>query len=307
MSANETIQYLQRQQINEAAWNSCIAGASNGLIYAQYDYLSSICGDWDALVLGDYIAVMPLVWRRKWGIYYLYYPPFCAALGVFGNNLNEVLLNQFLTAIPVKFRYWDFPLNHENNFDLREFPFQQRNNFVLSLASSYTTINSAYRQNLQRNINKAAQFNFMTDKNFPVTEVIRLAKNYTPNNPVSTEMYKRFENMYALFSARQQAFTYGIRNLGGELMASCVFLKDAKRLYYVLVGNHPNGRTAGASHALIDACIKDYAGQRLLLDFEGSDISKLAFFYSGFGASSTPYSTIKLNRLPLAVKWMKMH
>jgi Acetyltransferase (GNAT) domain len=306
MSANENIQYLHRQQINEASWNRCVVRASNSLIYAQHEYLDSICGDWDALVLGDYIAVMPLVWRRKWGIYYLYYPPFCAALGVFGDHLSAALLSQFLNAIPQKFRYWDFPLNHENNFEVLGFPLQQRNNFVLSLAPLYDVLKLGYRQNLQRNINKARQFNFAIDKNFPVAEVIGLAKNYTPNNPVSTEMYNRFEQMYALLSGRQQAFTYGIRNAAGELMASCVFLKDAKRLYYILVGNHPNGRTAGASHVLIDACIKDYAGQALLLDFEGSDLHKLAFFYSGFGAASVPYPAIKLNRLPAVVRWMKV-
>jgi len=71
------------------------------------------------------------------------------------------------------------------------------------------------------------------------------------------------------------------------------------------VGNHPNGRTLGASHALVDAFIKDQAGQDLLLDFEGSDIRNLAFFYSSFGATEEKYPAIKLNRLPWYIRWMK--
>jgi hypothetical protein len=71
------------------------------------------------------------------------------------------------------------------------------------------------------------------------------------------------------------------------------------------VGNHPNGRTLGASHALIDAFIEDHAAQDLLLDFEGSDIRNLAFFYSSFGAVEEKYAAIKLNRLPWWMKWMK--
>jgi hypothetical protein len=71
------------------------------------------------------------------------------------------------------------------------------------------------------------------------------------------------------------------------------------------VGNHPNGRTVGASHALIDAFIKDHAGRNLLLDFEGSDIRNLAFFYSSFGATDEKYVAIRVNNLPWYFKWLK--
>ena len=66
-----------------------------------------------------------------------------------------------------------------------------------------------------------------------------------------------------------------------------------------------NGKTIGASHTLINAFIKDHAGKNILLDFEGSDIQNLAFFYSGFGAHEEQYAGIKLNRLPFWVRWLK--
>ncbi len=72
-----------------------------------------------------------------------------------------------------------------------------------------------------------------------------------------------------------------------------------------MVGNHPDGKTLGASHALINAFIKDNAGEDLLLDFEGSDIPSLAFFYSSFGAVEERYSAVKLNKLPSPLKWFK--
>jgi hypothetical protein len=71
------------------------------------------------------------------------------------------------------------------------------------------------------------------------------------------------------------------------------------------VGNNPDGKTIGASHAVIDAIIKDHAGKNLLLDFEGSDIPSLAFFYSSFGSVEEKYAAIRLNRLPFYLKWMK--
>jgi hypothetical protein len=101
------------------------------------------------------------------------------------------------------------------------------------------------------------------------------------------------------------SITYGVLSAKKELVASCVFLYSHKRAYYILVGNHPDGRTVGASHALIDAFIKDHAGKDMVLDFEGSDIRNLAFFYSSFGAKEENFAGVKLNRLPFYLKWMK--
>jgi hypothetical protein len=101
------------------------------------------------------------------------------------------------------------------------------------------------------------------------------------------------------------AITYGIFSAQNELLASCVFFLSHNKAYYILVGNHPNGKTIGASHALIDTFIKDHAGKNMLLDFEGSDIRNLAFFYSSFGAAHEIYPAIKINRLPFYLKWLK--
>ncbi|ULQ54649.1 GNAT family N-acetyltransferase [Flavihumibacter fluvii] len=305
MLTTQQIHFVPRQELDTVAWDHCINTAPNGLIYATHEYLDIVCRNWDALVWGDYSAVMPLVWRRKWGIYYLYYPPFCAELGVFGNNLSATLVLQFLKAIPGKFRYWDFPMNHGNNFQLDGFDLKLRTNYILPLESGYDQISANYRQNLQRNIRKAARLDYQVDKGFPVAEVIGLARLYTPEVLVASASYAGFEQIFKLLASRDKAITYGIRNPKGTLLASCAFLFGNKRAYYILVGNHPDGKTAGASHALIDAFIKDHAGRELVLDFEGSDIRNLAFFYSGYGAKTEHYPVIQLNRLPGPVRWLK--
>ena len=65
---------------------------------------------------------------------------------------------------------------------------------------------------------------------------------------------------------------------------------------------HPDGRTSGASHLMIDYFIQEHAGQDLILDFEGSSISSLAFFYKSFGGQLEKFAGIKLNRLPAISK-----
>src|ERR1044071_6313852 len=100
------IRYVKRSQIDVHAWDNCIYHSTNGLIYAYSYYLDRLADHWDALVFYDYNAVMPLPWRKKAGIYYLYQPFNVAQLGVFGREVNEELVAAFLKQVPKRFRYW---------------------------------------------------------------------------------------------------------------------------------------------------------------------------------------------------------
>lgn len=299
------IQYLTYKEINKTKWDTCIRTSSNGLIYSYSFYLDALAKNWDALVLNDYEAVMPLTWNKKYGIYYLYQPPFTACLGVTGNELTAELLTAFLLAVPKKFAYWDIFLNHGNNFKLTGFDLYQRKNFVLSLKDPYEIIYNRFRENIQRNIKKCRQLQCEIKKHIPVKEVTALAKDQTKIFAnIADEDFIRMEKLFTLLQKEQKAITYGIYS-NHLLVASAAFFFSHQRAYYILVGNHPNGKTIGASHALINAFIEDHSGTDLLLDFEGSDISSLAFFYSSFGSSEENYTAIKLNRLPFYMKWFK--
>lgn len=303
MSLQGTIRYIRQKEINKNLWDQCVDQAGNGLIYGYSFYLDHMSDHWDGLVLNNYETVMPLTWRKKIGIYYLYQPFLTAQLGLFGNNLNGALLHQFLKTVPSKFRFWEFPLNQQNLFPLPGFDLQERINYVLPLNQPYELLYQSYRENTRRNIKKSIQYGCSVKTNIDVNDIIKLSKQQLKNH--SEKEFQQFDKLYRLLEQKAAAKTYGVFSNKDELLASCVFIFSHHRAYYILVGNHPNGRTLGASHLLIDAFIKDHAGQKLLLDFEGSDIRNLAFFYSSFGAKEEHYPSIKLNNLPWYIKWMK--
>ena len=83
------------------------------------------------------------------------------------------------------------------------------------------------------------------------------------------------------------------------------FSFHGNRIYYMLAWNNEQGRHLGASHYLIDTVIKEYAGKDYWLDFEGSDIPGIAFFFEGFGATPETYYFLRINRLPWWCRWMK--
>ncbi|WP_276500675.1 GNAT family N-acetyltransferase [Terrimonas pollutisoli] len=306
MDNDLSIQYIQRDKIDIEKWDRCISHSPNGLIYAYAYYLDHMTKHWSALVLNDYEVVMPLTWNRKFGISYLYQPFITAQLGIFGPTISVQLVEAFLNAIPKSFLFWDIYLNHQNVFPLQNFPLYQRKNYVLDLAKTYQELYRNYRENIQRNIKKAEQLGCKVVKGFDVKQVVALAKEQMRTySKESADNIERFSGLYDYLEKRGQATTYGVHSNNNELIASAVFFFSHDRAYYILVGNHPNGRTIGASHMLIDAFIKDHAEKKMMLDFEGSDIRNLAFFYSSFGAVEENYATIKLNKLPFFLKWLK--
>ncbi len=136
-----------------------------------------------------------------------------------------------------------------------------------------------------------------------IDSIIELNKLH--NKEATVNDHENFKKLFVYLKEKELAKTYGVLSNANQLLSSCVFFFSHNRAYYILVGNHPEGRNVGASHALIDSFIKDHAGKDIILDFEGSDIEGLAQFYSGFGAVEEKYPAIRLNRLPFYLKWLK--
>jgi len=306
MEAGNHIQYLSHKEIDKTKWDACIEQASNGLIYPYSFYLDAMAKHWDALVLNDYEAIMPLTWNRKYGFYYLYQPAFTASLGIFGSQVNEHLVSSFLDAIPLKFRLIEVALNHQNNFPSVINGYYPRSNYTLDLNKPYEEIFKTYRESHKRNMTKAMQLGGKLTREINVDEIIKLNEEQLKHiGGTKTQDYTNFKNLYIFLKSKDAAKTYAIMGSRNNILASAIFFFSHNRAYYIMVGNHPDGKTIGASHALIDAFIKDHAGQDLILDFEGSDIRNLAFFYSSFGAKEEIYPALKINKLPFYIKWLK--
>jgi len=313
MAASSNIAYLPHDHIDKTKWNKCIDASPNGLIYGYSFYLDHMAKHWDGLVLDDYKAVMPLTWNKKWGIYYLYQPAFTASLGVFacpddsvrrGNGVNEDVVGKFIQAIPKKFQFVDISLNAGNSIS----PGYSilRSNYILSLNRSYDDLRKNYRENHQRNIQKSQEAGCLLKRNITMEEIIELNKEQMKHvSPIANDEYQKFKKLCYFLYHQNKTMSYCITGKDGKLLSSCIFFFSHKRAYYILAGNHSEGRNVGASHALIDGFIRECAGKDLVLDFEGSDIESLAHFYRGFGATEEKYPAIRLNRLSWWMRWLK--
>ena len=298
-NGNGHIHYLKRKDIDIRRWDACIEKASNRLVYGFHFYLDHMAGGhWDALVLGDYEAVMPLPWRRKWGLRYVYQPAFTQQLGIFGSNLQPDLFFQQLQS---RFRFVDFYLNYQNPTPAPHI------NYILSLAASYEDLASNYKKDLVRNLrlSSAAQLNYLHD--FPLSTVLNsYHQQYASRLPYfRPEDYRNFERLCQLMHQRGQLLIRVATDAGQQLLATALLFRDADRLYLLQSTTLPDGRKKEANHFLLDQLVREWAGSGLILDFEGSDQPGIAHFYANFGSSDQPYFFYRYNRLPWPVRLLK--
>jgi len=306
MTEGYQIKYLQQQEIDKEKWDGCINHASNSLIYPCSFYLDHMTKDWHALVLNDYEAVMPITWRKKYGIYYLYQPFLTPQLGIFGKHITDTLVETFLRAVPKHFKFWEINLNTENKPKATEdYHVFNRIDCVISLKENYDTIRSQYRQNHKRSIKKAIDAGCKVQKNIPLENMIGLSReqldqytSYAPSDIV------QFKKLCEYLLQNKKAETYGVF-LDNRLLSSCIFFFHNNRAYYILAGNHPDSRITGASHLLFDHFIEEYSGKDIVLDFVGSDFEGIRSFYEGFGASCLHYPSLRKNKLPFLFRLFK--
>src|ERR1700682_3428229 len=189
------IRYLERNDIDISKWDRCILNAPNGLIYARSFYLDSMAENWSALVAGDYQHVMPLTWKKKFGIKYLYQPYFTKTLGVFGNSTHSVEISSFLDAVPEKYRYWDIDLNENNFVSFANSRLSQyaRTNYFLPLQNDYVHIQLQYKRLANRMKKKAIEKQLLVFRGEDPSVIIHFyRKDYaTRQSSIPGSMYEK--------------------------------------------------------------------------------------------------------------------
>jgi hypothetical protein len=296
------IQYLRRSEIDTKKWDRCIDNANNCLVYGYSFYLDHMAKHWDALVLGDYEVVMPLVWRKKFGIYYLYQPAFTQQLGIFtGAALTEELVNYFLRTIPSHFRFAEIFLNYAHP----EQALPQRTNFVLPLHTSYKQLRGQYKDVLVKNLKRASRYNLSYSDEADYRMVLAGYKElYGSRIPhVTDEDYSRFSALCS-FLFKGNMVVRAIKE-DNQLLSAALFLHHKNRLYLLASVTWPEGRSREANRFLLDRVINEFAASDTVLDFEGSDLPGVALFFNNFGGINEPYYFYRYNKLPWPISLLK--
>lgn len=304
------IQYIPRNSIDDIKWNRCIAEAANGLLYSKTYYLDAITHQWAGLVLGDYVAVMPLPFKKKWGISYTHQVYYAQFLGITGDNLTNEIVLQFLQSIPTRYRWIDMDLNEKNVLEdynlIPGLSCKHRHNYHLSLKKSYLEISKQYAALCKRKINlserQGIQYSSEIDYNAAIQFFIT---HYNQQLNVSELYYRKLLAAVMALHAHNEVILYTATDGSGKLCAFIILGNDMHNLYLIMGGSDREGKNQGAYYGLVNYIIKKYAASGKIFRFEGSDKPGIAFFNQQFGAEVHLYPQIKINRLPFFLKFLK--
>ena len=304
MKATNDIRYLKRQDIDTHRWDACIEKASNSLIYGLHFYLDHMAdSQWDALVLDDYKAVMPLPWRKKFGITYTYQPPFTQQLGIFTTTQTTGFTEAFLNQLPAHFRFAEIFLNHANTTPTAK----AHINYILPLDAPYDQLAARYKKDLVRNLKLAATADLSYQKDYPLAPALDgYRREYAPRTPHLKEKdFRNFGQLCTWMQQRRQLLIRAVTGKDQQPLATALLFRDDRRLYLLQSTTPQRGRENKANHFLLDMLVREWADSGLTLDFEGSDIPGIAHFYENFGGRNQPYFFYRHNSLSWPVRLIK--
>jgi hypothetical protein len=290
------ISYLTHHKIDKSKWDEVISKSYNNLIYGYSWYLDIISPGWDAVIYGNYSAILPLTRKKKFGISYLVQPKFCQQIRIFSEVNNDQLWPDFLKLIRKKFIYINICCSGDKDH-FQNYPIIiPHTNLFLNLKKTYSELNKDYSKSNSKNIRRAIRHEIEVKKCKPEIALEFLKSEYKKilaDLPLSDfDLYDKLmqqafkkTNMYCLAAYSNN-----------EILAVTSLLVAKKRIHTLMVASQ-NGKEKSALFYLIDRLIEEQSGTDCSIDFSGSDVESIAYFFSGFGTQSEKYYQIKYWRL----------
>jgi hypothetical protein len=258
------------------------------------------------LVLDDYKAVMPVPWRRKFGLKYVYPPFWTLELGVF--SLDENIDNQsFFDTLFHKFKFVESRLNTDNS-KLKSVSFLIAKQMqILEITNDYESVLESYRKDRKKDLRKATKADLNEKWNDNPNNLIQLFKNNVgKRTPFIVEKdYAILKELLLSCIDKRVGEVLSIYNKENKLVASGFFLNHKNTVTILVSSTDFKNRNNGENTFLIDRAIFKYIKNHNYFHFGGSSMESIAKYFLSFGSETRNYNQIKYNKLPFFLKLFK--
>ena len=303
--------WLGREEIDDIRWDQVVKADSRSVPYGLTEILDARCVEWGGMVLGNYEAVFPLPFKKRWGLLYSRMPFGLQQLGIFGPDVLKswIHVEAVLKCLPKRLIWLDIHL-HEGIEDavdpsakwkwLGLFQFEKwhkRRTAVLEIAKTYEEVHRNYSGQTAKNVKKATSQAFTWFEHDSPEVLIRTfrenqMKKYTGISAMFLDAVSG--QMNALVSKRR-GVVHTVYGPGNQLYAGAFWWFQGDRMILYFSAITDEGRTHQAMSYLINEALIQASGTWRRLDFEGSQEEGLHHFYLGWGAETLPY--LRLQRL----------
>ena len=300
------IKHLTHEAIDKTWWDNRVNCCVNRSWYAKSDVLDIVSPNWEALVDDVSGAIMPLTWRRKFGIDYLFQPYAIQQLGVFSSGpIEPSSSTAFLDSVPQRFRYVDIWLN-EHMGTLGIDGGLQNVNQTLRPISSIESLRDTHGKSARPAVEEMVSRDTRGARDRVQSTFGELSARTTAGRTGWLRPIDRRIILALIAHAIEsgEASIIGLRSQGSTIAAACFIDRDGRSVLLKSAST-----SAGTEHCaifhIVDNWIAKNAGTDKVLDFAGSNHAGTRRFNEGFGGSTSLYLNVRRNRLPLWLKWMK--
>jgi hypothetical protein len=294
------IHIIPSQEVDVVKWDNRIRSSGNGIIYALASFLTGMTDQWTGIIVNNYELVMPVPWRKKFGVKYCYDAPFLQQSGWFGKA--DVTADMLLQELFRICKYGNYHFNAGNDVKGTTL----RNNFILPLNPDYASIQSTFSTEALQHIRKAEQSG-LSYKAAGLDEAILMYRELYGErlSNISSSTFERFAKLAKLYATEDRAIARKVITQAGTTVAIQLLLKDERRMYNIMPSTTKEGRKLNASYFLFASLWKEFANSNLIFDFEGSDIPGVKAFYEKFSPIPEPYQRLHFNNLSWPVRLFK--
>lgn len=294
------IEHVTADRIDRDQWNDLLDRTANKLWYARSHVLDAASPGWEALIDRELGAIMPLTWRRKWGVAYLFQPFAVQQLGVFAPRPGPASTLRFLKAVPERFKHADIYLSDDRTDDgLQGWRFSSCRDHLIPVDRGIEAVRADYSTNHQRNLKRTDDAEKGFDPDVSVKELVRMMAGSPQFRSWGIRPWQvvTLENVLNAAATHDQVSIWGVRRRGRPI-AGAFFVHWNGRTIFLKGLTLPEGRSMHAMHFLIDRMVQARCGKDRWLDLAGGNTPDLARFYAGFGAVTSLYLRAVMHRSP---------
>jgi len=266
------VRRLSRSRIDTERWDAAVMSDPCPLPYGLTWWLDAVTdGRWQALVVDDYRAVLPLPLRRKYALLPVltraHFTQHCGPFGRLRQGDIAVLLSRLPPVVKLS-----FPLRPSlpTAEVAPRYRLRQRTNLVIDLDQPYPEIASHFPGKLRAYMRKtAADVVEVVD----ATEVIDLSRRTLSGKPgISEATFRSLARLIQQCRDRSCGECYGLRE-DGELLALGFYPELRGRTINLVAASTARGRKRRGMSRLLARLMEERAGVAgNLFDFEGSDL-----------------------------------
>lgn len=288
------IKIVKYNEIDFARYYDCLINASQNADYADKQFLDIVSNrQWFILVYGDYEAVMPVSYVRKYGFTFILMPKLCQQLGVFSKIDNSDINQQFYDFLNQNFLVSIYAFNGDNQFNQTV---QKKTSYLIK-KNNYSITKKNYSSHRRRNVRVIGDLlgNINLKKDWQEQD-----KQFFLKNIKGTSKEKDNENYFEIFDELLKKNIGHLRILQFKNETqSFVYLHEGKNRRYLslFINGYPLINPNFPS-IMIDHCLQDFVEDKDF-DFMGSEVENVAKFNERFGAVSYQYPTLTNDKITL--------